>query len=83
MGRDGAVVLRSKTITETESPGLAALKIKAADDGDDEEECSHGNGQLGIREMKVHYVLLCGILRNGRQFMGSSRGGKEPSRSPP
>jgi hypothetical protein len=28
MGRDGAVVLPSKTITETESPGLAALKIK-------------------------------------------------------
>jgi hypothetical protein len=66
---NGAVVLGAETIAEAAGAGFAVFKIQTEGDGNDEEEYNHGNGDLGIRELKLHGDLLCGNVRDGKGLL--------------
>jgi hypothetical protein len=72
---DGAIVFRSETILQGEGAGFAVLKVCRKDDGQDEDKRGYGKGDLSVRELKIHCVLLCGNVRYGKGLMVRLPGG--------
>jgi hypothetical protein len=58
---NSTVVLRSEAIAEGARAGSALMNDPDNCDYYEEEEYNCSTDKLGIREVVVHYVLLCGI----------------------